>query len=101
MTLTGDPDGTEWWSHTYAWLWDEEAGAATQVWPALTDDVRCGNVTQDIEAEDGTIWFIDKHAAHERVNFDRLQAMAEPPMSQQLLTPLAAKLAAEDAAAVL
>ena len=53
------------------------------------------------EAEDGTIWFIDKHAAHERVNFDRLQAMAEPPMSQQLLTPLAAKLAAEDAAAVL
>lgn len=67
VTLTGDPDGTEWWSHTYAWLWDEEAGAATQVWPALTDDVRCGNVTQDIEAEDGTITvtFLDRRAGGE------------------------------------
>ncbi len=31
---------------------------------------------------------IDKHAAHERINFDRLQARSEPLMSQTLLTPI-------------
>ena len=33
------------------------------------------------------VWFIDKHAAHERMNFDRLKAMHHKPMSQLLLTP--------------
>ena len=31
---------------------------------------------------------IDKHAAHERINFDRLQAQTEPLMSQTLLAPI-------------
>ena len=31
---------------------------------------------------------IDKHAAHERINFDRLQARTEPLMSQTLLAPI-------------
>ena len=31
---------------------------------------------------------IDKHAAHERINFDRLQASTEPLMSQTLLAPV-------------
>lgn len=31
---------------------------------------------------------IDKHAAHERMNFDRLKAAGYTPMSQQLLVPL-------------
>ncbi len=31
---------------------------------------------------------IDKHAAHERISFDRLQARSEPLMSQTLLTPI-------------
>ena len=31
---------------------------------------------------------IDKHAAHERINFDRLQARTEPLMSQTLLSPI-------------
>ena len=31
---------------------------------------------------------IDKHAAHERINFDRLQASTEPLMSQTLLAPI-------------
>ena len=31
---------------------------------------------------------IDKHAAHERVNFDRLKAQNDRPMVQELLTPI-------------
>ena len=27
----------------------------------------------------GNVWLIDKHAAHERINFDRLKASREPP----------------------
>jgi len=43
------------------------------------------------------VLFIDKHAAHERMNFDRLKAEDYDPMSQQLLTPVAVKLPAEEA----
>ena len=35
-----------------------------------------------------TLLIIDKHAAHERINFDRLQKSREPLMSQTLLTPV-------------
>ena len=37
--------------------------------------------------EDGCLWLLDQHAAHERVLFDRL--MAKPPAVQELLVPLA------------
>ena len=53
------------------------------------------------ESEGGDVWLIDKHAAHERVNFDRLMAAAEPPMSQQLLIPAAVQLGREDTALLL
>jgi DNA mismatch repair protein MutL len=43
------------------------------------------------------IFFIDKHAAHERMNFDRLKALDRPVMSQTLLSPVPLKLSAEDA----
>lgn len=36
--------------------------------------------------EDGALWLLDQHAAHERLIFDRLQA--EPPAVQDLLVPL-------------
>jgi DNA mismatch repair protein MutL len=48
------------------------------------------------EDADGCVWLIDKHAAHERVNFDRLKAAQEPPMRQTLLAPVAAELTKED-----
>ena len=55
-----------------------------------------------IIAEDGdTVWLIDKHAAHERINFDRLKANTEPIMGQQLLCPEAVKLEPEDCAVLL
>ena len=48
------------------------------------------------EDEDKNVWLIDKHAAHERVNFDRLKANQEPVMCQALLAPLVADFAAEE-----
>ena len=47
------------------------------------------------------ILLIDKHAAHERMNFDRLKAEDYDPMSQQLLAPVAVNLPVEEAAALL
>ena len=47
------------------------------------------------------MWLIDKHAAHERINFDRLKAAKEPVMRQALLQPVAAELSREDGALLL
>ncbi|WP_312279209.1 DNA mismatch repair endonuclease MutL [Oscillibacter sp.] len=47
------------------------------------------------------VWLIDKHAAHERVNFDRLMTSQQPPMRQTLLRPVAAELSREDCALLL
>ena len=52
------------------------------------------------EDEDKNVWLIDKHAAHERVNFDRLKANQEPLMCQALLAPLVAEFAAEEYSAL-
>jgi DNA mismatch repair protein MutL len=53
------------------------------------------------EDEDQNVWLIDKHAAHERVNFDRLMASTQPPMRQTLLCPATAELSREDCALLL
>ena len=53
------------------------------------------------ESEDGCVYLIDKHAAHERINFDRLRSAQEPPMRQTLLASLPVELSREDAAALL
>ena len=42
------------------------------------------------------VLLIDKHAAHERANFDRLKAEDYQPMVQELLTPLTFNLAPEE-----
>ena len=47
------------------------------------------------------MWLIDKHAAHERINFDRLKANTEPIMGQQLLSAEAVKFSPEDYAVLL
>ena len=52
------------------------------------------------EDADKNVWLIDKHAAHERVNFNRFKAQSEPIMSQTLLTPLVAQLGSTEYAAV-
>ncbi len=47
------------------------------------------------------VLLIDKHAAHERMNFDRLKAAGYHPMVQTLLTPVVFTPPAEDGAALL
>ena len=47
------------------------------------------------------VLLIDKHAAHERANFDRLKAEGYQPMVQELLTPVAFTPAPEERAALL
>jgi DNA mismatch repair protein MutL len=47
------------------------------------------------------VLFIDKHAAHERVNFDRLKTQDYRPMVQSLLTPAVFTPPAEEGAVLL
>ena len=53
-----------------------------------------------IEYNDG-VWFIDKHAAHERIHFDALKGGAYGPMSQALIEPVVCRLGHEGASALL
>lgn len=53
------------------------------------------------ETENEEVYLIDKHAAHERINFDRLEKTQTPPMRQQLLKPIPAELRREDAVLLL
>lgn len=47
------------------------------------------------------IFFIDKHAAHERMNFDRMKAEGYDPMAQTLLSPVICRLSAQEQEALL
>jgi len=43
-----------------------------------------------------SVFFIDKHAAHERMNFDRMKAQDYEPMTQTLITPVICRLSEEE-----
>lgn len=53
------------------------------------------------EDEGGNVHLIDKHAAHERILFDKLKAGEHEIMSQLLLAPVAADIGADACAALL
>ena len=54
-----------------------------------------------IVVEDGDeLVLIDKHAAHERIIFDRLIAAGDKPLTQYLITPEIVQLGREDASAI-
>ncbi|MGM9619175.1 MAG: DNA mismatch repair endonuclease MutL [Oscillospiraceae bacterium] len=53
------------------------------------------------EDEGGTVHLIDKHAAHERILFDKLKAGTYEVMGQMLLSPIAAEIGASACAALL
>ena len=67
--------------------------------PALPDYKILGETmkTYILVEAGGELLLIDKHAAHERMNFDRLKAMDRAIMSQSLLTPAPLKLNPGDA----
>ena len=48
--------------------------------------------TYIIVEQGDAVFFIDKHAAHERMNFDRMKAAGYAPMSQTLLVPAVCRL---------
>jgi len=52
------------------------------------------------EYQDG-VWFIDKHAAHERIHFDALKSDGFTPMSQALITPIVCRHGSEDVSLLL
>ncbi|UOO37661.1 DNA mismatch repair endonuclease MutL [Oscillospiraceae bacterium CM] len=56
--------------------------------------------TYIIAEQAGTLWLIDKHAAHERIHFDRLKDQKQVTMSQLLMTPVICQLGREDMALV-
>ena len=47
------------------------------------------------------VWFIDKHAVHERIHFDALKSSKAKQMSQALLTPVICRFGQEEAAILL
>lgn len=49
----------------------------------------------------GAVLFIDKHAAHERILFEKLRSEEHPILAQVLMSPIQANLSREEAAAVL
>ena len=53
------------------------------------------------EDEGGNVWLIDKHAAHERIRFDKLKENTEPLMAQTLLMPLTVTLDGDEYGAAL
>ena len=67
--------------------------------PALPDYKILGEAmkTYILVESGGSLLLIDKHAAHERMNFDRLKALDHPVMSQTLLTPVPLRPEAGDA----
>ena len=56
--------------------------------------------TYIIVEQGDAVFFIDKHAAHERMNFDRMKAAGYTPMSQTLLVPAVCRLDPREEAAL-
>ena len=48
-----------------------------------------------------SVWFIDKHAAHERLHFDALKNSDYVPMSESLITPVVCRLGHEEVSVLL
>lgn len=57
--------------------------------------------TYIIVEQENQILLLDKHAAHERILFEKFRAAREPVMGQLLLSPLPVRLGREEAGAVL
>ncbi len=73
---------------------DETAGAAEEVpdWRLVGEALN----TYIIVERGDSIFLIDKHAAHERILFDKLKAGKRAPSAQLLMTPVICSLSEED-----
>lgn len=83
----------------------EAAGAAVPSGPSPEDLPwrMVGEVlhTYIVVEQGDRVFFIDKHAAHERMNFDRMKAQGYDPMAQTLLSPVLCRLPAQEQAVLL
>jgi len=81
----------------------EEALAQTSLLPQEESWRVAGEVlnTYIIVEQGEKVLFIDKHAAHERMNFERMKAEGYDPMAQALLTPAVLRPAPEERAVLL
>ena len=82
---------------------EPEAEPETEPEPEVLPWRLAGEVlnTYIIVEQGDKVLFIDKHAAHERMNFDRMKAAGYDPMAQTLLTPMVCRLDPEEHAALL
>ena len=69
----------------------------TQPWRLVGEVLRTYLVVEQGER----VLFIDKHAAHERMQFDRMKAEGYTPMTQTLLTPVVIRPSPEEGAILL
>jgi DNA mismatch repair protein MutL len=81
----------------------EEAAAEIADMPAPRTYTVLGEAlgTYILVEQEESLWLIDKHAAHERIHFDRLKAEKQVIMSQTLLEPVLCELGREDTALLL
>ena len=70
----------------------EEKESEAPVWRMAGEVLNTYIVVEQGES----VFFIDKHAAHERMNFDRMKAQGYEPMTQALLTPVICRLSEEE-----
>ena len=75
----------------------EESAPAPEPWRVAGEVLN----TYIIVEQGERVFFIDKHAAHERMNFDRMKARGYDPMAQTLLAPVICRLGAEEREALL
>ena len=82
---------------------EPEAEPETEPEPEVLPWRLAGEVlnTYIIVEQGDKVLFIDKHAAHERMNFDRMKAAGYDPMAQTLLSPMVCRLDPEEHAALL
>lgn len=78
------------------------AGEIAKMPPALSCRIIGEALGTYVLVERGdSLWLIDKHAAHERIHFDRLKNSNQATMSQTLLDPVVCDLGREDTALLL
>jgi DNA mismatch repair protein MutL len=66
-----------------------------------TDNAQIGSFAHAVPNSDLNVWFIDKHAAHERLLFDKLRSGEHVPMSEALIMPVICRLGHAEASLLL
>ncbi len=94
-------------THAASGTWAADGASEAEEIPAAEAEVREWRMvgealnTYIIVERGDSIFLIDKHAAHERILFDKLKAQKREPSAQMLLTPVVCALSGEDERTIL